>query len=60
MIKTISEYDFIREWETSSRKDSFSYEGLRVLYEYLSEFEDLELDIIAIDCVLTFIFFFAL
>ena len=37
------------------RKDNFSYEGLRVLYDYLNEFEedtgtDIELDVIALCC----------
>jgi hypothetical protein len=49
---TLSEFRTI--WARSDRKDSFSYEGLEVLYNYINEasneFEsDTELDIIAID-----------
>jgi len=42
--------DFRTLWATSSRKDSFSYEALEFIYDYLTEFECDITDIIAIDC----------
>jgi hypothetical protein len=47
---TLSE--FRTQWARSDRKDSFSYKGLEVLYDYINEISDesdTELDIIAID-----------
>lgn len=32
------------------RPDNFSYEGLRVLFEYFEEYDNMELDVIAICC----------
>lgn len=35
----------------SDRKDQFSYEGLKVLFEYFDDFEeDIELDVVGICC----------
>lgn len=56
MITTITEHDFInafKSWETY--KNNFSYEGLKVLFEYLDEYEDstgepIELDVVALCC----------
>lgn len=58
MIKTISRYDFEDAFIKSDRKDSFSYEGKRALFDYLEEFEEstgepMELDIIALCCDFT-------
>lgn len=56
MKKTLSEYDFYREWETNEeRKDQFSHGAQKALYNYLVEYEestgeDVELDIIALCC----------
>lgn len=56
MKKTINEWDFLNafeDWETY--KDNFSGNGLRALYEYLTEYEEstgeeIELDVVAICC----------
>ena len=54
MKQTIGWGDFAREFQ-AIRPDNFSYEGLGVLYDYLTDYEDstgeeLELDVIAICC----------
>jgi len=41
---------FVDAFENMGRKDNFTYEGKKALYDYLSEGEDFELDIIAICC----------
>jgi hypothetical protein len=53
--ETITESQFIDAFRRSDfRKDSFSYEGLKALYNYLWDLSedvgDIELDIIEIDC----------
>jgi hypothetical protein len=50
----ISQYDFRRAFQ-ECRPDNFSYEGLKVLFEYLEEYEmdigeELELDVIGLCC----------
>ena len=56
MKKTLTEYDFCREWETNEeRKNQFSHGAQKALYNYLVEYEestgeDVELDIIALCC----------
>lgn len=50
----ISQYDFRRAFQ-ECRPDNFSYDGLKVLFEYLEEYEmdtgdELELDVIGICC----------
>lgn len=55
MIKTINFSDFCDAWEHSGRKNSFSYEGKKALFEHLEEYEEstgekVELDIVALDC----------
>lgn len=55
IVQTITESSFIDAFMQSSRKDQFSYEALRCIFEYLEEYsdstgEDVELDIIAICC----------
>lgn len=53
MIQTLSVDDFRDVWANSSRKDSFSYEGLEIIYDYLEETDpNYELDIIGLDCEL--------
>ena len=54
MKQSINKYAFIDAFN-EIRPYSFSYEGLKALYEYLTEFEDesggeLELDVIAFCC----------
>ena len=53
--ETITQSQFMDAFRCSEfRKDSFSYEGLKVLYNYLWDLSedvgDIELDIIEIDC----------
>jgi hypothetical protein len=50
----ISQYDFRRAFQ-DCRPDNFSYEGLKILFEYLEEYEmdigeELELDVIGLCC----------
>ena len=54
MKQTINFYDFQKAFQ-ELRPNSFSYEGLRALFEYLEELEDstgegIELDVIALCC----------
>lgn len=59
MIKTINFSDFCDEWNKwEDRKDRFTYNGKRALFDYLEELEDstgeqMELDIIALCCEYT-------
>lgn len=58
MKKTINQYDFERAFSESNRKNSFSYEGLKALFEYLEELEEdtgeeIEFDIITLCCDFT-------
>lgn len=51
MIQTLSEHDFRQAWANSERANSFSYEGLGLLFETLEELSpDYELDIVELDC----------
>jgi hypothetical protein len=55
MKTTVSKYDFERAFVDANRKDTFSYEGLHLLFDYLEEYEDscgveVELDVIALCC----------
>jgi hypothetical protein len=55
MKTTVSMYDFERAFVDAGRKDQFTYEGLRLLFEYFEEYEEstgeeVELDVIAICC----------
>ncbi len=50
----ISQYDFRRAFQ-ECRPDNFSYDGLKILFEYLEEYEmdigeELELDVIGLCC----------
>ena len=58
MIKTINSYDFERAFVDMGRKDQFTYEGKKALFEYLESYEDatgeqVELDVIAFCCEFT-------
>ena len=58
LIKKVYFNDFLEEFEKDGRKDQFSYEGKKALFNYLNELaEDLgqpiELDIIALCCEFT-------
>lgn len=55
MKTTVSFYDFERAFVDCGRKDQFSYEGLKVLFDYHEDYEEqtgeeLELDVIAMCC----------
>ena len=55
LIKKVTFYDFVQEFEKYERKNQFSYQGLKALFEYLEELsEDLgqpiELDVIGLCC----------
>jgi len=55
MKTTISLYDFRDAFYQANRGAQFSYDGLKVLFEYLEEYEDstgseVELDVIALCC----------
>jgi hypothetical protein len=55
MKTTVSLYDFERAFADYNRKENFSYEGLRLLFEYFEEYEEstgeeVELDVISICC----------
>ena len=53
IIKTVGFDEFKRDFDV--RKDNFSYYGLKVLYEHLSEDmgKNIELDVIALCCEYT-------
>jgi len=55
MKKTISLHDFVSAFTEMGRYDQFSLEGLKVIYEYITDYEsescqEIELDVIAICC----------
>lgn len=55
MYINITETMFIEQFRIMGRKDQFSYDGLRALFEFLEEMEestgqDIELDVIALCC----------
>lgn len=58
IVKKVSFYDFVEEFEKFGREDQFSYEGKKALYNYLNELgedigEPIELDIIGLCCEFT-------
>ena len=57
MFQTVSQHDFVEAFRTT-RPDNFSYDGLKVLFDYLEKLEDscgepIEFDAIAICCTYT-------
>ena len=46
MKKTINLYDFRQEFIKYDRTHHFSYEGLEVLFNYLEEYEEYELNVV--------------
>ena len=56
MIYTeVTQYSFIDAFKRSSRKDQFSYDALKAIFDYLEDYsqdsgENVELDIVAICC----------
>ena len=58
MVKTLSFYDFERGFADVGRTNSFTYEGLKALFDYLESYEEeteipIELDVIALCCEYT-------
>lgn len=55
MYQTISFCDFCDAFRASGREEQFSYDGKRLLFDWLEEYEDsagqpIELDVIALCC----------
>ncbi len=55
MKQTVSFNDFVMAFHSHYRYDQFGYDGLRVLFDYLDEYENdtgeqIELDVIAFCC----------
>ena len=55
IVKTVTETDFIDEFKAYDRLDNFSLQGLRVMYDVLSEMAKdcemvIEMDVIALCC----------
>lgn len=55
MKTTLTRYDFERAFTDFDRKENFSYEGLKALFDYLEDYEEqtgeeIELDVIALCC----------
>jgi hypothetical protein len=55
MIQTINLHDFRNAFQAAGRGEQFTYEGLKVLFDYLEQYEQdtgeqIELDIIALCC----------
>ena len=58
LVKRVSFYDFVKEFEKHGRENEFSEEGKRALFDYLNELgnymgEYIELDILEICCNFT-------
>lgn len=55
MFTRVTLSDFRDAFRSNGRKDQFSYDGLRVIFDYMEELEDsigesIELDVVAICC----------
>jgi len=58
MKKSINFSEFVDAFEKMGRRDQFSYEGKKALFDYLEQFEEdtgteIELDVIALCCEYT-------
>ena len=58
MKQSVNFYDFEQAFSDMDRKDQFTYEGKKALFEYLEQYEedcgqDIELDVIALCCEYT-------
>ena len=49
-MKTTVYFSEFCDYFRDIRPDNFSYQGLRILFDYFEDFEDFELDVIAICC----------
>lgn len=55
MYQSVTFSDFVDAFRVMDRRDQFSYDGLRALFDYIEEYEDstgesIELDVIALCC----------
>jgi hypothetical protein len=55
MKTTVSRYDFERAFIDADRKNTFTYDGMHLLFDYLEQYEEdsgteIELDVIALCC----------
>ena len=55
IVMTVDKHDFIDTFKRYNRQDQFSYEGLKILFDYLDNLSDdigepIELDVIALCC----------
>ena len=55
MKTTVSRYDFERSFVDAGRKNTFTYDGMHLLFDYLEQYEEdsgteIELDVIALCC----------
>jgi len=55
MFQSVGFCDFTDAFRAHDRQDQFTYDGLRILFDYLEEYEDstgekIELDVIALCC----------
>lgn len=55
MKTTVSRYDFERAFVDAGRRNTFTYDGLNLLFDYLEQYEEdcgteIELDVIALCC----------
>lgn len=55
MKTTVSRYDFERAFVDADRKNTFTYDGMHLLFDYLEQYEEdsgteIELDVIALCC----------
>ena len=58
LVKTVTFYDFLKEFENHGRENQFTYEGKKALFDYLNNLsedlgETIELDIVGICCDFT-------
>jgi len=55
MKTTVSRYDFERAFIDAGRRNTFTYDGLNLLFDYLEQYEEdcgteIELDVVALCC----------
>ena len=50
MKTTVNFHHFAQAFHDMGRQENFTIEGLRIIFDYLEDYEELELDVIAICC----------
>jgi hypothetical protein len=50
MYQSIGRYEFAQAFKDYGRDKAWTREGLNILFDYLDEWEEFELDVVAIDC----------